>query len=333
MTTEPVTEAVQLLDLPHREARRLLAEDGAVVFLGVNPVEFHGPHLSLHNDRLISEGLSRDLHAALLERRGESPFLVGGDLELGCEPASGPGSRHAKLSTLRDAVNEAVRALHELGARRLVINTFHGGALHNLALDEGVRTFERLGGRAIAPLAIALLEMVDVRAETFDEALQRTPCTASERHALREALRFDFHAGWLETSLALHYAPGSVSPCRARLPPGPKLGRDAVLGFFARAAGALGRKALSTELDFLATASTWTKVRPFPAYTSRPDLASAAAGASIAARFVERYAEASVATLDHGAPPPRPPFAYLRALTLEGRLQPSFVPTSEVLAE
>jgi hypothetical protein len=33
-----------LLDLPHRVARRLAAEDRPVYLL-VNPVEYHGPHL------------------------------------------------------------------------------------------------------------------------------------------------------------------------------------------------------------------------------------------------------------------------------------------------
>lgn len=326
-------EVVRLLELPHREARRLLSRGEPIVYLGVNPVEFHGPHLSLHNDRLISEGLSRDLHAALCRRRGDAPFIVASELELGCEPASGPGSRHARLSTLRDAVGEAVRALAELGARRLVLNTFHGGALHNLALDEGVRAFQRLGGRAIAPLALALGEMIAVDPGVFEQALAAAPCSEAERRALREGLRFDFHAGWLETSLALHYAPSSVSAARAELPPGPTLGQDAALALAARVARALGREALSSELDFLAIASTWTRVRPFPAYTSRPDLASAGAGALIAARFVERYAEATIAVLDGGAEAPRPPFAYLRALTLDGRLQPSFVPTRDVRVE
>ncbi len=33
--------------------------DGAVVYLPVNPIEYHGPHLSLMNDHLISVGLAR----------------------------------------------------------------------------------------------------------------------------------------------------------------------------------------------------------------------------------------------------------------------------------
>lgn len=327
-----MTEEVRLLELPHREARRLLAASDAPVFLGVNPVEYHGPHLSLHNDRLITNGLSRDLHLALAARRGPRPFLVGADLEVGCEPASGPGSRHAKLRTLREVVLEAVRALAELGARRLVLNTFHGGALHNLALHDGVRAFQRLGGRAIAPLAIALHEMVRFPEGTFDDALAVIACSDEERRALRAGLRFDFHAGWAETSLALHYAPASVSDVRKALPPGPTLGRERPLELAAWLAQRAGRGALAAELDFLATASTWSRVRPFPGYTSRPDLASAEAGARIARRFVDRYADEVEAVLDRGEPPKPPPFPYLRALTLDGRLDPTFVPVDDVVS-
>ncbi len=70
----------ELLDLPHRRATTLLSS-GAPVYLLVNPVEYHGPHLSLHNDRLVSMGLVRGLHARLadahdwpLARRAQGVF-------------------------------------------------------------------------------------------------------------------------------------------------------------------------------------------------------------------------------------------------------------------
>ncbi|HEY4219853.1 MAG TPA: hypothetical protein VGO62_00890, partial [Myxococcota bacterium] len=65
---------IDVNDLPHSEARRALSS-GAPVFLLVNPVEFHGPHLPLHNDELIALGLARDLHERLF---GAHPFLLGG---------------------------------------------------------------------------------------------------------------------------------------------------------------------------------------------------------------------------------------------------------------
>lgn len=47
---------------------------GAPVYLPVNPIEYHGPHLSLLNDHLISVGLAGDLHAELASLHGGSPL-------------------------------------------------------------------------------------------------------------------------------------------------------------------------------------------------------------------------------------------------------------------
>ena len=60
---------ISLLDVAHQEAQRLV-RSGAPVYLTVNPVEYHGPHLSLHNDRLISLGIVRQLHERLQARHG-----------------------------------------------------------------------------------------------------------------------------------------------------------------------------------------------------------------------------------------------------------------------
>jgi len=81
---------ISLLDIPHQEARRLV-KSGAPVYLTVNPVEYHGPHLSLHNDRLISIGLVREVHERLAEKH-DWPLLLGADLEVGVEPCPGPGT-------------------------------------------------------------------------------------------------------------------------------------------------------------------------------------------------------------------------------------------------
>jgi creatinine amidohydrolase len=323
-----MSRPVHVLELPHHEMVEVIRSTDAPVFLAVNPVEFHGPHLSLHNDKLITEGLSRDLHAALAAGRSDFPFLVAHDLELGVEPCSGPGTRHVPYALVRRAVLEAVRALAEVGAKRIVINTFHGGGLHNLAIEEACRTFARAGGRAFAPLAVALRAMVELDPALLDDAVATVP--AAERARVAEDLRFDFHAGWLETSLALHYAPESVSPRYVDLPPAAALTRDPLLGMLSRTARTLGSKRTAAELDFLATAVSWPRLRPFVGYTGRPHLATAEAGARIAARFIERYAAAARDVLEGDADPPAAPFRFLPALTLGGRLAPTFVPPGDI---
>src|SRR3712207_5958300 len=104
---------VALLDLPHDHARSLL-QSGAPVFLPVNPVEYHGPHLPLHTDALISEGLIGDLYARLSEKHPDWPLLVATNIEAGVDPVPGPGTRAVPYRTVRRLVIESCRALADL---------------------------------------------------------------------------------------------------------------------------------------------------------------------------------------------------------------------------
>src|SRR5687768_11730848 len=110
---------IALFDLPHREARALLRE-GMPVYLCVNPVEYHGPHLSLHNDRLLSLGVVREVGERMRALHGW-PVVLADHLELGVDPCPGPGSRPVRFQVVREAVLESCRALAELGARKVVL--------------------------------------------------------------------------------------------------------------------------------------------------------------------------------------------------------------------
>src|SRR5260370_37831842 len=116
--------------MPHAQARALLAA-GAPVFLPVNPVEYHGPHLSLHNDGLVSRGLARDIHAVLAQSEGDWPCLVTSGLEVGVDPCPGPGTRATPFRQVRWLVLEAGRRLVERGAHRGVLVTVPAGPLRD----------------------------------------------------------------------------------------------------------------------------------------------------------------------------------------------------------
>ena len=311
---------IRLFELPHHEARAVLRETDAPVYLTVNPVEFHGPHLPLWTDKIISEGLDRALHDALIRDHPDWPYIVADELAAGVEPAFGPGSRFTGYPHLRAKVVEACRALVELGARRVVLNTFHGHPLHNLALHRGVEAVRAAGGRAVSLLPIALHEMMSLDAERYAEVFDLVDADEETKAALKDGLRFDFHAGFFETSLVMHFAPGAVSTRHRELSPCPPLPRSRFVGALSSLAGRLGASTLATELDFLATASMWGSLRPFPGYTSWPSLASAEVGAWFAARLVERYAATAEAVLVRGEPPLAPPMPWLVALSLGGRL-------------
>ncbi len=325
-----MADAIALLELPHVDARRLAAT-GAPVWLLVNPVEFHGPHLSLRNDRLISHGLTRDLHARLAARHPDWPLVLGPDLEVGVEPVAGPGVVPVSYPAVREAVVASCRALADLGARRVVIMTFHGDPLHNLALDAGVAELLRRGVAAIAPLHLALRQMLYLDDVTpYADALAPV-ADAGARAELAAGLRHDFHAGFFETSLSLHYAPQSVSPAYTSLPPCAPVEPKRDLAAAARLARRLGRDHLARELDAAAVGTAWTELRPFPGYTSRPALATAASGAAFARHILDEFVPVIDDVLAGRASPPRPVLDWTATVTLGGRLfRRPFPPPAEV---
>jgi creatinine amidohydrolase len=292
---------------------------GAPVFVPVNPIEYHGPHLSLRNDHLVSSGLMRDVYGLLAAARPEWPFLEVPDLNMGCGVAPGPGAETHSFRAVRARVLEVCRALAAQGAQRVVLHSFHGEPLHNLAIEAGVQWLRERGVPAFAPMHLILRTIVNLPLERLAEVLETIPDPA-ERAAVRAVFRVDFHAGFGETSLALHYAPDSVAPNLGEIPPCPPLRPNAVLQILARVVRRLGAEAAGDELAYLANVVAWVNLKPFPGYTGRPHAATAAAGRALAALIVPPLAEAALAVLEGREAPPTPAMGWLGTLTLDGRL-------------
>ena len=310
-------EPVRLADLPHRDAARLL-DSGVPAWVCVNPVEYHGPHLSLHNDRLVSEGLCRHLHARLWP---SEPLLLCDDLEVGVEPVPGPGTRAVPFATVRTLVVDAARALHALGARRVVVMTFHGAPLHNLAIHAGVEWLAAHGVPAVAPFHRLMDQLVEPSEALLDRAVAAVP---PERRAIARAeLPHDYHAGTFETSLALWLAPASVSPVYRELPDCPEIQPDGALLRASAIAAALGRRRVSAELRLAAWGVGWQKLRPFPGYTGRPSWATAEIGESFGRLLIDEYAKAATEVLAGRSPHPPAVMSWLAWATLGGRLAPA----------
>ncbi|MFO0692240.1 MAG: creatininase family protein [Polyangiales bacterium] len=316
-------QTVSLLDLPHRKAAALLAT-GVPVYVTVNPVEYHGPHLSLHNDRWVALGLCRRIHAELAPDHPDWPLVLADDLEIGHEACKGSGSRVIDARTEKELVLETARSLAELGARRVVLMTFHGGPLHNLALDAAVRYLGTRGVRAIAPLGLVLSSLVQlVDPSEYADALEPV-ADAEARARLSARLHEDFHAGFFETSMALALAPHTVDG-HLSLPACPAIAPDPGLRALAHAARLSGRTGLSRELELAALAAGWGELDPFPGYTSEPAYANAASGEAFVRHALRKMMPLVRGVLERGEEAPAPPMAWLDRLTWGGRLLP---PTS-----
>lgn len=265
----------QLLFKPHQELSALVAS-GAPVHVFVNPVEYHGPHLSLGNDRIISERLSRKLHERLSLSHGDMPYLVGGVIDFGCDPTPGIGSVGLTYTRLRDLILSVVDGLIALKVKRVIFHTFHGSPFHCHAIHAGIARLEAAGIKAVSVFDQVLRAIAE-----FDPAMF-TPlrnCMANEADytTILARLSTDFHAGFFETSVAIHLAPETVANDYTQLPPCPALPKQAAVQQLAKAF--TRAPALNKELNHLAHALGWMEMKPFLGYTSYPSLANPKAGA------------------------------------------------------
>lgn len=291
------------------------------MFLPVNPVEYHGPHLSLHNDRLISEGLAAEVFARLAIEHADWPFLMASDLEMGVDPTPGPGTRETPFAMVREAVLDACQALRALGARSVVVMTWHGAPMHSLAIETGLAWLRSKDVPALNPFNEAFRELCRLDGTRFAEAFAHVE-DAAERAAMMRDLRYDFHAGFFETSMSLHYAPASVSSSHRDLKPCAELVPDGRIESLATAAAAVGRTELAAELAMVGRGLAWKALDPFPGYTGKPHLARAASGAVFARVVSEGYAALIDDVIAGRRVAPAPPMRWVEALTLGGRLRP-----------
>ena len=93
---------------------------GAPVWLGVNPVEYHGPHLSPHNDVLVCAGLVRDIHAKYLAANRNAKVALQGH-------ADERGSREYNIALGQKRSDAVKRMMTLLGVQEAIVETVSFG--------------------------------------------------------------------------------------------------------------------------------------------------------------------------------------------------------------
>lgn len=290
--------------LPHQSIKEKV-RTGAPVFILVNPVEYHGPHLSLHTDGLISEGIAKDLYSRMLARHPSWPFLEFAPIELGVDPTPGPGSQKTSYFRLRSSILQAAKSLVEIGAEKVIWVTFHGGPAHNTAIHAGIDYLADKGIPSFNVMNLVLETMIDYDESYFAAAFESISDLAV-RERLKNEMMSDLHGGFYETSMALHYAPQSVAKNYQETPDCPKIELNAVLSVFKTLVDRFGSRRLSREMGFGFYALSWAALKPFPGYTSRPRLANLDAGRVFAADLMRRSLTACERVFEQKEKAPRP---------------------------
>ncbi|TNF27511.1 MAG: hypothetical protein EP319_11330 [Deltaproteobacteria bacterium] len=312
----------ELFSMPHKKMLETL-ETGTPVYVLVNPVEYHGPHLSLYTDEALSISLSRKLHERLNQANGtDHPFLIGQNLSLGEGPTPGPGSVHTPYKVLKEKIKKVCKSLVSVGAKRVIFMTFHGAPLHNMAIQAGIDFLRVNGVKAVNPFNIILRRMIDYVPGDYP-GVENFIETDDSKEFVKTKLNHDFHAGLFETSLCLYLCPHTVDDCYKNLPDCPELFPDKGLMAMAKASKFTGKKELVREFEFAAVGLSWVKLRPFPGYSGRPKESSVELGEFFANNHIlPSYEKVALSTLWGDESSPEPIMKWVRPLTLSGAIAP-----------
>jgi len=289
--------------LPEQQVMPLLRDN--ILFLFINPTEYHGPHLPLANDYLISRGIADRLVRRLIDEGLTERYVIAPFINLGLDPTPGAGTINTSPAQFAALLSTWADKLPLVGAKRVLVMTFHGAPRHNHAIQRFIDKLLARGVQALNPLNLLLAHMMRYQPGDFTEALEPVK-DAALKGELDRTLGRDYHAGFFETSLTLALAPDSVDPDYRNLPACPALTIPAWQKAALHGMRSLGQHDAARELLFAAEALAWLNLKPFPGYTGMPRLANRESGEIFVARILEEYLTAVRAVFVNGEAPPAP---------------------------
>ena len=303
---------MNIYDLPHKKTIELLKENECPVFVYVNPIEYHGPHLSLNTDSLQSIALGKLLHKKLVEKYGDFPYLEAADLRLGVDPTPGVGTISTSFKDLKITILKTAKSLKKMGAKKVIFLTHHGAPLHSLAIFEGVKYLRENGVAAISPFVKVINKMLNYDPSPYYPLAEKI----GESKQFIKDLQYDFHAGCFETSLCLYLAGESVDAIYKEMPDAPVVKKEPLLQSISKVVGKFHSKT-AQELDYASYGVGWIKLDPFPGYSGKPAKASAEIGEYfVNEHILPIYMEEAVNVLWEKSEPENPMMPWLTKLQI-----------------
>jgi creatinine amidohydrolase len=180
-----------------------------------SPIEVHGPHLPLGEDLFSAEAMGRGTAEKLVKKYPDWNFLFLPPCSVAADGVPRLGTIVYPAHLVRDVAYYAMLPFAEAGFARLGFSSFHGGPRHFLALEAAAEKLShvRQGTAAISLFSAAIGRMVE--GQLFYESVKDDPGFSLTQRDLKE----DHHAGFVETSLALHLWPELVEDGWDDLPP------------------------------------------------------------------------------------------------------------------
>lgn len=189
----------------------LLPRDRTVVFIPVSPLEEHGPHLPYGVDAFMAQWFAEQMAKRLAIKRKDWDFLFLPTLFVGTHVLRFPGSFNISQRLVRDLVYAHAAKLARDGFKNIIVVGGHGGPRHMVALEEVAAkiSWRFRGTRMVSATGGMITDVLWGRMTgKFAAKMKERGSPLSEEDLT--ALKTDYHAGMLETSLMMVARPGAV---------------------------------------------------------------------------------------------------------------------------
>lgn len=179
----------------------------------ISPLEVHGPHLPMGQDLFEAAALAEKSVQALAAQRPGWSFVLMPPIPVAADCVPHTGTVNYPAAVVRDVAYHTLRPFAKQGFARLAYSSFHGGPRHIAALEDAAARLTAGFNAAAVSLFSVVVNRIAAGKITFDEVsgMPGNPLTL-------EQLSRDMHAGFVETSLALHLWPELVPPGWENLP-------------------------------------------------------------------------------------------------------------------
>jgi len=204
---------IRRLETLSHDALSALDRGRTALVATLSPLEVHGPHLPLGQDLMEGYALAERAVDKLAAQRPDWTFLLLPPVPVATDCVPKLGSVPFPTSLVREVAYRLLKPFAEAGFARLAFSSFHGGPRHVLALEAAAAQLTADTGVPAASLFSMVLARI-LEGRVFFDAVRDVP----GREVTIEQLKRDQHAGFVETSLALHLWPNLVDEGWERLP-------------------------------------------------------------------------------------------------------------------
>jgi creatinine amidohydrolase len=204
---------IEKLSFPQLDS---LDRNKTVFIISISPLEEHGPHLPVGVDAMNAYYFAEHTTRALIAARPEYDVLLFPMLPLGTQVYRHLGSFYIKPSTLYDIVFNTGRSLAQYGFKHIFVLSAHGTPRQIVAAESACRKVSRKYKAGMVCLTGGLTVKF-LNGEMYDAIAAKLGITYTAEE--KRLLKYDYHAGWWETSMMLLLYPDLVDKSYTNLEP------------------------------------------------------------------------------------------------------------------